>query len=56
MNTKLDSLKFDNVEDGWNNFRKIICEDDDGVLWMKVRNIAGNICENALFNREEGLL
>ena len=23
MNTKLESLKFDNVDDGWNNLRKI---------------------------------
>ena len=26
LNPKLESLKFDNVEDGWNNFRKTICE------------------------------
>ena len=32
LSTKLESLKFDNVEDGWNNFRKTICEVADGVL------------------------
>ena len=31
LNTKLESLKFDNVKDGWNNFRKTICEVADGV-------------------------
>ena len=32
LNTKLKSLIFDNVEDGWNNFRKTICKVADGVL------------------------
>ena len=32
LNTKLHSLKFDSVEDGWNNFRQTICEVADGVL------------------------
>ena len=36
LSTKLESLKFDNVEDGWNNFRKTICEVADGVLGKKV--------------------
>ena len=31
LNSKPESLKFDNVEDGWNNFRKRICEVADGV-------------------------
>ena len=36
LNTKLNtrklntSLKFDNMEDGWKNFRKTICEVADG--------------------------
>ena len=25
LNTKLESLKFDNVEDGWKFFRKTLC-------------------------------
>ena len=32
LNAKIESLKFENVEDGWNNFRKTICEVTDGVL------------------------
>jgi hypothetical protein len=39
INTKLDSLKFDNTEDGGNNFRKIVCEVTDGALKKKDRNI-----------------
>ncbi|XP_065571512.1 craniofacial development protein 2-like [Artemia franciscana] len=41
LNTKLESLKFDNVEDGWNYFRKKICEVVDGVLRKKVRTPLG---------------
>ena len=26
LNIKLDSLKLDNENDGWNNFSKIVCE------------------------------
>ena len=37
MSTKLESLKFENVEDGWNNFRKTICEVADGVLGRVLR-------------------
>jgi hypothetical protein len=48
LNTKLESLKLDNVKDGWNNFRKVICEIVDGVLGKKVRNTARNISDNAL--------
>jgi hypothetical protein len=49
LNTKLESLKYDNVGDGWNNLRKmIICEVADGVLGKKVRNAAKNISENIL--------
>ena len=36
LNIKLKSPKLDNVEDGWNNFRKIICEVADGVLGGKL--------------------
>ena len=57
MNTKLESLKFDNAEDGWNTFRKTICEVADGVLGKKVRNAARNISEKALclIERRRGL-
>ena len=48
MNTKLEGLKFDNVEDGWNYFRKTICEVADGVLGKKVKTAARNINEKAL--------
>ena len=48
MNSKLESLKFGNVEDGWNKFRKIICEVADGVLGKKVMTAARNISERAL--------
>jgi hypothetical protein len=53
LNTKLESLKFDNAEDGWNTFRKTICEVADGVLGKKVRNAARNISEKALCLKEE---
>ena len=57
MNAKVDGLKFDNVEDGWNNFRKIICEVANGVLGKKVRNATRNINEKALcfIERRRGL-
>jgi hypothetical protein len=45
LNTNFKSLEFDNVEDGWNNFRKTLCEVADGVLGKKVRTAAGNISE-----------
>ena len=48
MNTKLESLIFDNVEDGWHYFRKIISEAADSVLGKKVMNAARNISKNAL--------
>jgi len=48
LNTKLESLKFDNVEDGLNNLRKIVFEVAVGVLGKKVRNAAKTISENAL--------
>jgi hypothetical protein len=47
LNTKLESLNFDDVEDEWNNFRKVICEVADGVLGNKVRNAARKISEKA---------
>jgi hypothetical protein len=43
LNTKLESLKFDNVEDGWNNFRKSICEVVDDVLGRKLRLQLGTL-------------
>ena len=57
LNTKLDSLKFDNVEDGWNNFRKIVCEVANGVLGKKVKTAAKNISEKdqCLMKRRRGL-
>ena len=48
LNTKLESLKFDNVEDGWNIFRKTICEVADGVLGKTVKTTTRNINEKAL--------
>ena len=48
LNTKLETLKFDNVQDTWNNYRKIICEVADGVLKKKVRYTDRCISENAL--------
>ena len=38
LKIKLESVKLDNVEDEWNNFRKMVCEGTDGVLGKKVRN------------------
>ena len=48
FNTKHESLKFANVEDGWNNFRKIICKVADVVLGKKVNAAARNISEKAI--------
>ena len=48
LNTKLESLKFDNVENGWNNFRKTICEVADGVLGKSAEAATRNISEKAL--------
>ena len=48
LNTKLESLKFDNVEDGWNNSSKTICEVADGVLGKSVKTATRNISEKAL--------
>ena len=36
------------MEDGWNNFRKIICEVADSVLGKEVRTAARNFSEKAL--------
>ena len=57
LNTKLQSLKFDKVEYGWNNFRKTIWEIADGVLGKKVMTSARNIPEKALYliQKERGL-
>ena len=48
MNTKLESLKFDNVEYGWNNFRKTICEVADCVLRKSAKTATRNISKKAL--------
>ena len=48
LSTKLESLKFDNVEDGRNNFRKTICEVADGVLGKSAKTATRNISEKAL--------
>jgi hypothetical protein len=48
LSTKLEGLKFDNVEDGWNNFRKTICEVADGVLGKSAKTATRNISEKAL--------
>ena len=53
-NTKLESLKFDNVKDRWNSYRRTICEVADGFLGKKIRDIARYISENAIcLNKEE---
>jgi len=36
LNAKLESLKFDNVEDGWNYFRKTTCQVADGLEGRKL--------------------
>ena len=53
----LENLKFDNVKDGWNNFRKTICDVADGVLGKKVESAARNISVKAswLIERRRGL-
>jgi hypothetical protein len=45
------------VKDGWNNFRKTICEATDGVLGKKAKNAARNISERTLclIERKMGL-
>ena len=48
LNAQLESLKFDNLEDGWNNFLKTICEVADCVFRKKVKTAASNISEKAL--------
>ena len=48
LNNKLESLKFDNVEGGWNNLRKTICEVADGVLEKSTKTATRNISEKAL--------
>jgi len=57
VNAKLESLKFDNVDDGWNNFRKAIRGIADGILGKKVKTAARNISEKALclIERRRGL-
>ena len=54
LNTKLESLEFDNVQDGCNNFTKTILEVADGVLGKKVRSADRNISEKALCLIERG--
>ena len=48
LNTKLESLKFDSVEDGWNDFRKTVCDVADGVLGKTAKTKGRNIKEKAL--------
>jgi hypothetical protein len=48
LNIKLKSLKFDYVEDGWNNFNETICAVADGVLGKKTMNAARTISEKTL--------
>ena len=57
LNTKLESLELDIVEDERKNFRKTICEVADGVLGKTVRSAAWNISEKALclMDRRKGL-
>jgi hypothetical protein len=57
LNARLKSLKFDYVEDGWNNSRTIICKVADGFLGKKLKNAARNISEKALclIERRSGL-
>ena len=57
LNTKLESLKFDKVEDGWNNFRKTIVDVAGGVFGKKVGTAARSISEKALclIERRRGL-
>jgi len=45
------------MEDGWNNFRKAICEVAEGILGKKVRTAASNISEKVLclIERRKGL-
>jgi len=45
LNTKLQSIKFDNVGDEWNNFRKTVCEVADVILGKKVRTADRKISE-----------
>ena len=57
LNTKLESLKFDNVEVCCNNSRKTNCEIADGVLGKIVRTVARNIRGKPLYaiERKRGL-
>ena len=48
LSTKLEGLKFDNVKDGWNNFRKTICEVADDILGKSAKTATKNISEKAL--------
>ena len=43
MNTKLEILKFDNMDNRWNNFRKTVCEVADGVLGKSAKTTTKNI-------------
>ena len=52
--TNWEGLKFDNDEDGYNSFRKIISEVADGFFGKKVRNAAINISKKSfMFKIEE---
>ena len=43
LNTKLASLKVDNLEEGCSNFRKTMCEAAEGALGKQVRKLARTI-------------
>ena len=53
LNTKLESLKFDNEEDRWNYFQKTISEVANGVLGKKLGLQLRILVKNFMFNREE---
>ena len=57
LDTKVENLKFNSVEDGWNNFGEPICEVAEGVLVKKVRTAARNISDKVLclIERRRGL-
>ena len=48
MYSQFESLKFDNVEDGWNSSRKTTWEVADGVLEKKVMTTGRIISEKTL--------
>jgi len=49
VNKILESLNFDDVEDGWNDFKKIFCGIFNGVFVKNARNAARIISKNILY-------